>query len=86
MLVGINEMITTRRFRMTPTKREKKGEGEKRKNATPHQDIEGSKERKVPALVMWYLPMIDCLKCVFSNSRDAELLHSYVNHKTDEKI
>jgi hypothetical protein len=40
-------------------------QGQKRKNATPDQDIEGSKERKVPALVMWYLPMIDRLKRMF---------------------
>jgi hypothetical protein len=29
MLVGINETITKRRLRMTPTKIEKKGEGER---------------------------------------------------------
>jgi hypothetical protein len=28
-------------------------------------------KRKVPALVMWYLPVIDCLKHVFSNPRDS---------------
>jgi hypothetical protein len=31
-------------------------------------------KRKIPALVMWYLPVIDCLKYVFSNPRDAELV------------
>jgi hypothetical protein len=36
--------------------------------------MEGSKERKVPALVMWYLPMIDRLKRMFSNTRDVEIL------------
>jgi hypothetical protein len=33
-------------------KKSKKRQARKRKNATPDQDIEGSKERKVPALVM----------------------------------
>jgi hypothetical protein len=38
------------------------GQGWKRKNNTAlDQDIQGSKERKVPALVMWYLPVIDHL-------------------------
>jgi hypothetical protein len=52
MLVGTNEMIIVRRLRTSPTKRAKKRQARKRKNATPDQDIEGSKERKVPALVM----------------------------------
>jgi hypothetical protein len=34
-------------------------------------DKEDNKKRKIPALVMWYLPMIDHLKCVFCNPRDA---------------
>jgi hypothetical protein len=29
---------------------------------------------KISFLVMWYLVVIDRLKCVFSNPRDAELL------------
>jgi hypothetical protein len=84
MLVGTNETISVR-LRMTPTKREKR-QGQKRKNATADQDIEGSKERKVPALVMWYLPIIDHLKHMFSNPRDVELLLWHVNRKTDGKI
>jgi hypothetical protein len=58
----------------------------KRKNVTPDHDIEGSKDRKVSALVMWYPPVIDHLKHMFSNPRDAELLLWHVNHKTDGKI
>jgi hypothetical protein len=34
-------------------------------------DKEDNKKRKILALVMWYLPVIDHLKCVFSNPRDA---------------
>jgi hypothetical protein len=37
-------------------------------------DKEDNKKRKIPALVMWYLPVIDHLKCVFSNPRDAKLV------------
>jgi hypothetical protein len=37
-------------------------------------DKEDNKKRKISALVMWHLPVIDHLKCVFSNPRDAELV------------
>jgi hypothetical protein len=52
-----------------------RGKGQKRKNtAPPDQDSQVSKERKVLALVMWYLPIIDCLKRMFSIAREAQLL------------
>jgi hypothetical protein len=35
-------------------------------------DKEDKQKRKIPTLVMWYLPVINCLKCVFSNPRYAE--------------
>jgi hypothetical protein len=38
-------------------------------------DKEDNKKRMIPALVMWYLPVIDRFKCVFSNPRGAELVH-----------
>jgi hypothetical protein len=37
-------------------------------------DKEDNKKRKIPALMMWYLPVIDRLKPVFSNHRYAELV------------
>jgi hypothetical protein len=37
-------------------------------------DKEDNKKRKIPALVMWYLPVIDRLKCVFSNPNE-EIRH-----------
>jgi hypothetical protein len=47
----------------------------KRKNtAPPDQDSQESRKRKVPALVMWYLPIIYCLNHMFSNAREAQLL------------
>jgi hypothetical protein len=67
-------------------KKSKQRRGRKRKNVTPDQDIEGSKERKVPSLLMWYLPVIDRLKRMFSNPRDDEQLLWHVNRKTDGKI
>jgi hypothetical protein len=46
------------------------------------------KKRRIPALMMWYLPVIDRLKHVFSNPRDAELMrwHSEKRRKNDEEI
>jgi hypothetical protein len=51
-----------------------------------HSHIESFRERKIPALVMWYLPVINHLKHMFSNPMDTELLLWHVNRKTDEKI
>jgi hypothetical protein len=44
--------------------------------------------RKIPALVMSYLPIIDHLKRVLSNPRDAELMcwHSEKCRENDEEI
>jgi hypothetical protein len=64
-----------------------KREGRKRKNtASPDQNNQESKERKVHALMMWYLPVIDHLKRMFSNAREAQLLLWHVQRKRDKKI
>jgi hypothetical protein len=49
---------------------------------------EDNKKRKIFALVTWYLPVIDRLKHVFSNLRDAELVrwHSEKRRKNNEEI
>jgi hypothetical protein len=51
-------------------------------------DKEDVMKRKIPALVMCYLPVIDHLKCVFSNTRDVELVcwHSEKRKENDEEI
>jgi hypothetical protein len=53
-----------------------------------HPNKEDKMKRKIPALVMWYLPVIDRLKHVFSNPRDTELLrwHSEKRRENDEEI
>jgi hypothetical protein len=64
-----------------------KGKGRKRKNTTPlDQDSQGSKERNVHTHVMWYLPIIDRLKRMFSNAREAQLLLWHVQQKRAKKI
>jgi hypothetical protein len=51
-------------------------------------DKEDMTKRKIPALVMWYLLVIDHLKRVFSNPRDAELVRWYSEKRreNDEEI
>jgi hypothetical protein len=51
-------------------------------------DKEDNKKRKIPALVMWYLLVIDYLKHVFSNPRDVELVHWHFEkrRKNNEEI
>jgi hypothetical protein len=54
----------------------------KNKTAIGHESVDDEADpdkqditkRKIPALVMWHLPVIDHLKRVFSNPRDAELV------------
>jgi hypothetical protein len=51
-------------------------------------DKEDTTKRKIPALVMWNLPVINHLKLMFSNPRDAELVrwHSEKRRENDEEI
>jgi hypothetical protein len=59
---------------------------QKRKNtAPPEEDSQVSKERKVHVLVMWYLPVIDRLKRMFSNAREAQLLLGMFNERGMER-
>src|SRR5438132_13834550 len=47
------------------------------------------KKRKIPAMVMWYLPVIARLKLLFSNPRNSELMNWHVEqacNKTDELL
>jgi hypothetical protein len=58
-------------------------DGKERTLLLQDQDSQGSKEKKVPALVMWHLPVIDHLKHMFSNAREAQLLLWHVQQKRD---
>jgi hypothetical protein len=48
--VDTNEMITVRRFRITPTKRAKKGEGERGRMSLPIRTLKALKREKFPLL------------------------------------
>jgi hypothetical protein len=70
--------------------------GKKRKKAPKKTSKSTSKEKEVdyyalktiPALVMWYLPVVDQLRCLFSNLEDAKLMswHASDEHKNNGKI
>jgi hypothetical protein len=51
-------------------------------------DKEDMTKRRIPALVMWYLPVIDRLKRVFSNPMDVKLVswHSQKRRENYEEI
>jgi hypothetical protein len=44
--------------------------------------------KKIPALVMLYLPVVDQLRCLFANPEDAKLMswHASDEHKNDGKL
>ena len=47
------------------------------------------KQSRIPAMVMWYLPVSDRLRCFFSNPKDAELMrwwNSDQHKKGDGKL
>jgi hypothetical protein len=71
----------------------KRKRGEKNKGVAPHVDDDtcidvDKNQRKVPALVMWYLPVIDCLKHLFSNPKNAKLMtwHAARPDRDDSKL
>ena len=39
------------------------------------------KHSKIPTMVMWYLLVSDCLRCLFSNPKDAELMRWWDSNK-----
>jgi len=45
-------------------------------------------QKKIPALVMWYLPVVDRLRCLFAHPEDAKLMsrHASDEHKNDGKL
>jgi len=45
-------------------------------------------QKKILALVMWYLHVVDRLRCLFANPEDAQLMsrHASDEHKDDGKL
>jgi len=69
----------------TGKKRKKTKESSKTNN---NEELDYYTQRRIPALVMWYLPMVDRLRCLFINLEDAELMcwHASDERKHDGKL
>jgi hypothetical protein len=68
--------------------KKKRGESGEAKKTVDKGEEEVNK-RKIPALVMWYLLLINLLKRMLSSARDAKLMiwHAAPNgHKKDGKL
>ena len=53
-----------------------------------NEEVDYYAQRRIPALVMWYLPMVDRLRFLFANPEDAELMcwHGSDERKHDGKL
>ena len=61
----------------TGNKRNKKGAKKVVQESQPPEDTtlgNDAKKRKIPTLVMWYLPVTDCLRRIFMNPKEAALM------------
>ena len=67
-------------------KTQMKTQQEKRSKPTCNEEVDFYAQRRILALVMWYLPVVDHLRCLFANPEDAELMswHASDERKDDE--
>jgi hypothetical protein len=74
----------------TGNKRTKKGVKKAVQESQPPEDTpisNDARKRKVPALVMWYLPVIDRLRRIFLNPKDAALVTRWDDErKVDDDV
>ena len=49
-------------------KTQTKTQQEKRSKPTCNEEVDFYAQRRIPALVMWYLLMVDRLRCLFANT------------------
>jgi hypothetical protein len=69
-----------------PKRGQKKAKMASKKTLCPKdKEEEGYMQRKSPALLVWYLPMINHLRALFGNPEDAQLMswHASSEHKKD---
>ena len=52
------------------------------------EEVDYYAQKKIPALVMWYLPVVDRLRSLFANPEDAKLMswHASDEHKNDVNL
>ena len=72
-------------------KRNKKGTKKVVQESQPPEDTplgNDAKQRRIPTLVMWYLPVTDRLRCIFLNPKEAALITWWDDERKvdDDKI
>jgi hypothetical protein len=73
-------------------KRRKKAQKKTQQSSKPtskeKEEVDYYALKKIHALVMWYLPVIDRLRCLFANPKDAKFMswHASDEHKNDGKL
>ncbi|XP_066347639.1 uncharacterized protein [Miscanthus floridulus] len=69
-------------------KTQTKTQQDKRSKPTSNIEVDYYALRRIPALVIWYLPVVDRLRCLFANPDDAELMtwHASDERKDDGKL
>jgi hypothetical protein len=69
-------------------KKQKKAQKRTSKSTSKEKEVHYYALKKIPALVMWYLPVVDQLRCLFANPKDAKLMswHASDEHKNDGKL
>jgi hypothetical protein len=73
---------------MSKAKKRKKAQHKTSKPTSKEKEVQYYMLKRIPALVMWYLPFIDQLRCLFANPEDAKLMrwHASDEHKNDGKL
>jgi hypothetical protein len=71
---GVSRYKRSYNYVYVDTMKKKTVSGPKSVDDEADHDKEDMTKGKILALVMWYLPVIDHLKCVFSNPRDVKLV------------
>jgi hypothetical protein len=69
-------------------KKRKKALKKTSKSTSKEKEVDNYALKKILALVMWYLPVVDQLMCLFANPEDAKLMswHASDEHKNDGKL
>ena len=67
---NLASVSTGRKRKKTQTKTQQ----DKRSKPSSNEEVDYYALRRIPALVIWYLPVVDRLRCLFANPEDAELM------------
>ena len=69
-------------------KTQKKTQQSSKPTSKDKEGVDYYAQKKIPALVMWYLPVVDRLRSLFANPDDAKLMswHASDEQKNDGKL